>query len=179
MLRRESRAPAAARMASESSVADSSSSAMSASPDAMAEQTTTGTGSSAMSLRKNDIPSIRGMSKSRTITCGLDLSILPMAMMGSDATDTDKSSFLERTFWRTSRTTAESSTTRTRIGSPGLGMSVAGLKAFSISDRRLRSGAGSPSNARTACGRWSDTRKRGAPRLERFPRDRRGRFPPA
>jgi hypothetical protein len=53
------------------------------------EQTTTGSGVSSISLRRNVRPSMRGISRSSTITSGSRVSIFVMAMSGSAAVVTD------------------------------------------------------------------------------------------
>src|SRR5215212_6855650 len=77
------------------------------------EQTMTGMGSSAMILRRNVMPSMRGISRSSTITSGRRCFILSMAISGSAATLVEKSPCGWRSEVIACRTTAESSTTRT------------------------------------------------------------------
>src|SRR6266700_400265 len=80
------------------------------------EHTSVGIGSSAMILRRKVSPSILGISRSRTTTCGRICFIFCIAIRGSAATATAISGSWERMACMTSRTTAESSTTRTWIG---------------------------------------------------------------
>jgi len=80
------------------------------------EQITTGVGRSAMILRRNVRPSMRGISTSRTITSGHCSRIRSMAKIGSEtAAITVIAGSVDSCSETTCRTTAESSTTSTWI----------------------------------------------------------------
>jgi len=80
------------------------------------EQITTGIGCWLMIFCRNVSPSMRGISISRVITSGTSSRMRSVATKGSAAVPiTSISGSLERTSLRVCRTTAESSTIRTRI----------------------------------------------------------------
>src|SRR4029077_13920898 len=101
------------------------------------EQTTTGTGFRDMSSSRKVRPSIRGISRSRRMTCGATFFILSMAMSGSAATLTRNPRFSESTDAKTWRTIAESSTTRTfsRAELSGEGAEGVSAKSWRLSER--------------------------------------------
>jgi hypothetical protein len=82
------------------------------------EHTSTGMGSSDMIFRRKVSPSMRGISMSRTRASGRKPRIFCWAMSGSAATSTCMPT-RERMASRACRTTAESSTTMTRVGPAG------------------------------------------------------------